>query len=57
MILRLTTVHESDGVVPLLDREGPEVADGWATTPSPLLLQRREAIFMAVRNLALARAH
>jgi len=48
--LWLTTVHENDGVVPLLDKEGPAVVDCWATTPNPLLLRRRGAIFMAVAH-------
>jgi len=53
MILSLTTMHESDALIPLLAKEGPGVVDCWATTPYPLLLLRRGAIFMAARNLAL----
>ena len=54
MILLLATVHENDAVIPLLAKEGPGVLDCWATTPYPLLLRRRGAIFMAARNLALS---
>jgi hypothetical protein len=53
MILRLTIVPENDSVVPLLAKEGQAVVDCWATTPYPLLLRRREATFMAARNLDL----
>ena len=53
MILWLTTAHENDAVIPLLAKDGPGVVDCWATTPYPLLLRRRGAIFMAARNLAL----
>ena len=35
MILRLTTLHENDAVISLLDKEGPGVVDCWATTPTP----------------------
>jgi hypothetical protein len=52
MILWLTTVHENDAVIPLLAKEGPGVVDCWATTPYPLLLWRRGAIFMAVAHAA-----
>jgi hypothetical protein len=42
-------MDENGIVVPLLDKEGPGVVDRWATTPCPLLLQRRGAIFTARR--------
>ena len=35
MILRLTTLHENDALIPLLAKEGPGVVDCWATTPTP----------------------
>jgi hypothetical protein len=54
MILSLTTVHENDGVIPLLAKEGPGVVDCWATTPYPLLLRRRGAIFIAAKNLCIS---
>jgi len=51
MILWLTTVHETDAVIPLLAKEGPGVVDCWATIPYPLLLRRGGAIFMAAKDL------
>jgi len=51
MILSFTTVHENDAVIPLLAKEGPGVVDRWATSPYPLLLWRRGAIFRAAKNL------
>jgi hypothetical protein len=53
MILWLTTVHENDAVIPPLAKEGPGVVDCWATTPYPLLLRRRVAIFMAAEGLSI----
>jgi hypothetical protein len=53
MVLWLTTSHENGCVVPLLDKEGPGVVDRRATTPYPLLLRGRGAIFMAVAHARL----